>query len=374
MKIAFLFGSLNRGGTETLMLDVFRHSSEYSLELSCIYRKNGVLVDEFKSTGCSMWQLKPGLNILSYLFKLRNLLTKNDIQIVHAVQPLDALLVYFATLGTNIKKCVTFHSFDYHASFNEKIITKLVFAKTDIILFVSQFQQFYYQEKYRIDKEKVKVLNNGISFKKIDFAKVEKNYDLLSKFLNSSETAIKILSVGNFNVGRDQYSICRFAKVLKEYNIEFKLFFAGKRVDNETWRYDQCVDFCKENNLEDNVIFLGSRDDVPQLLSQADLFVYASEHDTFGIAVIEAIAAGVPVMVNDWPVMNEVTLNGELATIYKTKSEDSFYKCFSDFMNNREQYIEKAKIAAKKVRVLYSIEKHINELIERVYKPLLSKS
>jgi uncharacterized protein YozE (UPF0346 family) len=176
-----------------------------------------------------MWQLKPGLNILSYLFKLRNLLTKNDIQIVHAVQPLDALLVYFATLGTNIKKCVTFHSFDYHASFNEKIITKLVFAKTDIILFVSQFQQFYYQEKYRIDKEKVKVLNNGISFKKIDFAKVEKNYDLLSKYLNSSETAIKILSVGNFNVGRDQYSICRFAKVLKSKDIDFQIGFLPEK-------------------------------------------------------------------------------------------------------------------------------------------------
>jgi glycosyltransferase involved in cell wall biosynthesis len=156
--------------------------------------------------------------------------------------------------------------------------------------------------------------------------------------------------------------------------LDFCWKFVGKRDDNESWRFDQCVEFCKANNLEDNVTFLGSRDDVPQLLSQADLFVYASDHDTFGIAVIEAIAAGVPVMVNDWPVMNEITLNGKLATIYKTKSEESFYKCFSDFIENRGKYIEKAKIASEKVKELYSIDNHINELIERVYKPLMSKS
>jgi glycosyltransferase involved in cell wall biosynthesis len=64
--------------------------------------------------------------------------------------------------------------------------------------------------------------------------------------------------------------------------------------------------------------------------------------------VIEAIAAGVPVMVNDWPVMKEVTLNGKLATIYKTKSEDSFYECFSDFMNNREKYAKRLKLLPKR--------------------------
>lgn len=372
MKVAFLFGSLNRGGTETLMLDVFRHSKVYPVELTCIFRKYGVLIDDFKSTGCHMWHLKPGFNIAKYFIQLRKFLLKNNIEIVHAVQPLDALLVYFATLGTDIKTCVTFHGFDFKATLMDRLLNRMVLVKTDVILFVSQFQFSYYQKNYPIKSDKVRVIYNGISFKKFDESVnlTLKNQDQKNHL--TPEGVITILSVGNFNDVRDQYSICRFAKVMKEYNIEFKLFFAGKRVENESWRYDQCVDFCQENNLEDNVIFLGSRDDVPQLLSQADLFVYASEHDTFGIAVIEAIAAGVPVMVNDWPVMNEVTLNGELATIYKTKSEDSFYECFSDFMENREKYSQKAQMAAKKVRELYSIDKHINQLIEKVYIPLLT--
>lgn len=64
--------------------------------------------------------------------------------------------------------------------------------------------------------------------------------------------------------------------------------------------------------------FLGLWDDVPSLLATMDAFVYATRHDSFGIAVVEAMASRVPTFVNDWGVMNELTKGGRYATLYKT--------------------------------------------------------
>ena len=80
---------------------------------------------------------------------------------------------------------------------------------------------------------------------------------------------------------------------------------------------DFVLKYCEDNNL-DNVYFLGGRGDVPALLKVMDGFVYSSVHDTFGIAVVEAMAAGLPVVVNDYEVMKEVC--GNLVTYFKSFS------------------------------------------------------
>jgi len=100
--------------------------------------------------------------------------------------------------------------------------------------------------------------------------------------------------------------------------------------------YDDCVNYCKQNGLEYKVLFLGSRTDIPQILDQLDAFVYATDHDTFGIAVVEAMAVGVPVFVNDWEVMKEITVDGKYATLYKTKDEKDLLREFMLFLQNKQ--------------------------------------
>ena len=59
LKVAYLFGALNRGGTETLMLDFFKMAKEVNLNVIGVYRKNGVLLRDYKNTGIEMFQLRP---------------------------------------------------------------------------------------------------------------------------------------------------------------------------------------------------------------------------------------------------------------------------------------------------------------------------
>ena len=118
---------------------------------------------------------------------------------------------------------------------------------------------------------------------------------------------------------------------------------------------------CEAYELK-NVHFLGGREDVPELLKTMDGFVYSTEHDTFGIAVIEAIAAGVPVIVNDWDVIMEITNHGEWATIYPTGDAAQLAETMKQLIEQPVGYMKKAKEYAKQVRRKYSIENHIERL------------
>lgn len=241
-----------------------------------------------------------------------------------------------------------------------KIIKKYSFRISDQICFVSNYQYEYYKKQYSsIDSEKSSVLYSGVCFNKFPYG-----------IPHQSPKRIQLGTVGSFRPGRDQFFICTFLHCLKGQGTEFDFYFIGAKDASNPSRYDDCVNYCISNDLGANVQFLGCREDVPQLLTGLDAFIYCSEHDTFGIAVLEAISSGIPVFVNDWGIMSEITENGKLATVYKTGNIENLYEKFSSFIRNIESFRNKANESARYVRGKYSIETHMNNLYD-IYSKVL---
>jgi L-malate glycosyltransferase len=358
VKIAYLLGKLDTGGTERLLLDVFQYPKEQNFEIIGVYRKKGQLEQDFLNSGGNIYKLEPKHRIdLLYLLKLRKLLKQHNIQIAHAQQPLDAILAYLSTVGTKIKVVLTLHGFGYGYSKLFLFLRKIAMKLVNLRIFVSYYQLKDFSLKFPFLKTKLNnVVYNGL---------------LLKKYERTPESAIRqefnikgdmalMGCVGNFNAGRNQLYLCEFLYELNKIRPEFNFFFIGEKNEKEPWRYDRCVEYCKSNNLS-NVIFTGLRNDITLILKQLNAFIYHSDHDTFGIAVIEAIAAGIPVFVNDWDVMLEITDNGKLANIYHSKEE--LMSILIDFMNHSDKYKNNALLASRIVREKFSIEQHINSLI-----------
>ena len=80
---------------------------------------------------------------------------------------------------------------------------------------------------------------------------------------------------------------------------------------------------------------------------------------------------GIPVFVNDWEVMREITNEGELATLYRTKEEAHLLTRFMDFVENPEFYKQKARQSAVTIKTKYSIARHV-KMLEQHYRALLS--
>jgi glycosyltransferase involved in cell wall biosynthesis len=367
MQIAYLLGSLNRGGTETLLLDCFRNAMDAPFPFVGIYRKEGALSDEFRKTGLPLFCLAPQSKIdILYLVCLRRLLIRQSITIVHAQQPIDAIYARLATIGTTIKVVSTFHGYDLAAGKWTKKMVRWIIRRTDLNIFVSNAQKEYYQQQYTFSKVKSATVYNGIAFDKL--TQLCCTNALRKEFEINAETLL-LGSVGNFGAVRDQFTICQFLKRLKVQGVDFRFLFVGKKNKGEESLYDQCVGFCNENGLTDSVLFLGSRSDVPAILSQLDAFVYSTDHDTFGIAVIEAMATGLPVFVNDWNVMREISEDGKYAHLYQTKEPANLLEIFLPFIADKATYKKDAQTAARWVKEKFSIQQHLRRLSEE-YKKL----
>jgi glycosyltransferase involved in cell wall biosynthesis len=368
IKVAYLLGSLERGGTETLLLDCFRVAHEAGFPFIGIHRKDGTLLKSFMETGVPFYSVSFSSRLdIGYIFRLRKLLINQGITIAHAQQSLDALLAWIATRGTGIRIVLTTHSYDFEETSLAKTINWFIFRQTSLNVFVSNTQMNYYVEKFNLhNPSRRKVVYNGISFERFD----KHSSNSIRHELGIKNDILLLCSVGNFVPVRDQMTICRFLALLIKKTFDFRMIFAGSRTIQDPHLYDDCVDFCQKEGLADKVLFLGSRSDVPAILVQSDAFIYASDHDTFGIAVIEAIASGIPVFVNDWEVMKEVTDNGRCATIYKTKDEKDLLKLFINFLEYRGSYQERAENAASWVRNTFSINKHFIALKE-IYSSLI---
>jgi len=177
--------------------------------------------------------------------------------------------------------------------------------------------------------------------------------------------------VGNFVPGHDQATVCRFLSLLNEQNLNFNFLFIGAKDKNSPQFYDKCVDFCNKHGLNEKVVFTGSRSDVPELLSCLDLFIYSSNYDGFGIAVIEAIASGIPVFVNDLDVMKEITDNGKRAILFRTKDESDLMYKFMQFFEDQEILNYRAKENAAWAKRKFGIQLYIEKL-HQVYRKVVN--
>ena len=364
-------GSLNRGGAETLVLDALRHSEYSESDRIIVYRKDGDLTDAYRDTDVPMFRIDLSSGKLSYIKKLRHFLQSEKVNVLHTQTHLNAFLGVLITAFTGIKLVVTYHGFT--PSLTDRIFTKFAVWFADASVFVSSYLRDWYVKRTPFaPKSRCHVIYNGVDFSKLCVKYPAPGF--LQAENAGQKKGIDMVMVGNFSSGRSQLFLCQALKALKDnYDCQSRFFFIGKKSNAEPEVYDDCVDFCRKNGLLDEYVFFpGGRSDVPAILQHVDAFVYSTNRDTFGIAVIEAIAAGLPTLVNDWAVMKEVTDNGELATLFRTRDIDDCASKMAELIRNIDARKLKAKELAKTVRQRFSIENHIRNL-DAVYKSVLAK-
>ena len=360
MKVAFFLGTLNRGGMETLLADVFGRDERLPFDAVCIYRKEGNMSDAFRDTGVRMFRISHGRGLPLYGFRLRRIVRREKIDVVHAQSAFNAAIAILSLTFTHAKVVTTLHGVDFGRA--NTLYKRLVYRHSSRIVCVSEWERTYLRRGCCGAEDRFVVIPNGINFSK--FGQARPPID--------EGCAVRLCMVGNFVPEKNQYFICQFLKKLKSKDFPFDFYFIGREIPMYKVWYDKCEAYCEQNGLSDCVHFIGGRNDVPELLADMDAFVYSSKSETFGIAPVEAMAMGLPTFVNDLDVFTEITRNGVLAELYRTGDIQDLCDKFSDFMHNRQAYYERAMANAPKVHNLYSIAAHVDGL-HSLYTQILLK-
>ncbi len=119
-----------------------------------------------------------------------------------------------------------------------------------------------------------------------------------------------------------------------------------------------------------DVMFLGERLDIPSIISTFDLFLFTSKWEPFGIVVLEAMAASVPVVGYSVPGMKEIIDRGG-GVLVKKRDPRVLARTAMNILTNREQYVNLQRAGLANVRASFNIRKRIKEL-EAIYSKLLS--
>ena len=108
-----------------------------------------------------------------------------------------------------------------------------------------------------------------------------------------------------------------------------QLWFVGDGPDLENARFLAC-----ELGIESRVVFWGARTNVPQLLEQAQIAVLLSDHEGFGLSLIEAMSAGLPVVASDVGGMREVVLPNESGYLVRNEDETPLVEALERLVND----------------------------------------
>lgn len=190
------------------------------------------------------------------------------------------------------------------ASIREFLI-KIFYPFADKIFVCSHANKKDLMKYYKISSEKIAIIRNWTNFKRRKTENIK--YDLIY--------------TGRLVKTKNLEFLLKTLKRLKKYKKNIKLCLVG---DGE--ERGNLESYILKNDLKENVIFLGLRDDVQSLLSQAKIFVLTSQLRAEGLplSVLEAMAVGTPVLSRDFAGVREFLEDGK--NCYLFKKEEEFIK------------------------------------------------
>lgn len=177
-------------------------------------------------------------------------------------------------------------------------VVQFSIEQSDIVTTVSESLKKDTISAFKTQRE-IEVIPNFIDFTRF---RVNVNMALRKTFAKDDEKIL--MHISNFR------KVKRIPDIIQIFNtvqkvIPSKLILIGDGPERTVLE-----ELCRELNIENKVLFLGKQESVEELLSIADLFYLTSDHESFGLSALEAMACGVPVISSNIGGIPEVNLDG----------------------------------------------------------------
>lgn len=354
-NVLHILGSLNIGGAENLVLDALNKEAMF---LVYMHNSNPQRVELFQQSRVKEVKLiKCGKGIkstLNFIMQLRKYIKQNNINEIICHNNVDAYWAKIACAGTRVNSIIlTIHGFNLDFNFLKNklkmpfVIPDRLLMKNIAVRYVSSTTRDIYKNKYgwrelsgdifyntinenkfkeiiKADNKTLSMLLNAIPIDNDAIATVTKNFYRVGDYQILNDKLLFGM-VGNFNTPvRMQMMLCQAILLVKKKIgiLPFRFVFAGAKNDTHPYLYDDCVTFCKENKLDNDILFLGQINNVPYLMARLDYYIYASSADAFGLTILEASAAEVPILCSNIPTFREITEDGKIAKLIENTPQD----------------------------------------------------
>jgi N-acetyl-alpha-D-glucosaminyl L-malate synthase BshA len=207
-----------------------------------------------------------------------------------------------ATQGITIPVITTLHGTDITLVGRDKTLAPVVafsINESDAITAVSENLRDETYDIFDIKKE-IEVIPNFVDLNRFS----KKAIDPFRKVIAPNNERI-VVHASNFRKIKRVMDVVRiFAEIKKR--LPAKLLFVGDGPD----RHD-AENLSREMGIIEDIRFIGKQEQIEEILAVSDLFILPSEYESFGLAALEAMAAGVPLISSDAGGLPEINIQGK---------------------------------------------------------------
>lgn len=322
VQIHQMIASLDRAGTEVVCLNLSRIllNRGYSTIITATEESSGTVKAEIVKLGLFYSLLGKGR--FRRILRFIRLIIKEESEgyIFHYFNIDHVLLSLIIRLLSPKSKIIVVqgnpHVGGGKKEWKVKLILYLTRALNLRLVSVSSFIQESMRSLGSLPRKSA-VIYNGVDFN-----------DYLGNGAKPSNAELSgdynITMVARFNEIKDQitlvYAFREFCSLFENLKVYLNLVGDG-----------ECLDLvkqqCQSLGITSRVRFLGRRKDIPEILRQSDVFVLSTtRREGFGVVLIEALAASLPVIASDVPACREVLQDGRLGLLFNPHDENDLFQ------------------------------------------------
>lgn len=299
---------------------------------------------------------------------LKKLIKDRHYDIVHCNTPVGGVMTRLACKSLRKKglkviyEAHGFHFFKGGSRLNWLLwypIEKIFSHFTDSLVLINKMDYEMARAKFKA-KATYRVPGVGVNLSQFD-ATATTNF---KEEFGIPDDALVLLSVGELNVNKNHRAGIKALSLMENKDVHYCIAGNGPLLD-------ELVAFAKECGVENRVHFLGYRRDLPAIFKETDLFLLPSYREGLGMAAIEAMALGVPLVSSDRHGINDYSIEG--VTGFKCHPTD--YKTMAKHIDRiladeplRKEFSKNAKEIAKQ----FSLEESV-EAMKKIYKETLGE-
>lgn len=284
-RVLWVTKGLGRGGAERLVVGLASRldPTAYSLEVAYALAHKDALVPELDALGVKVHDLgaRPAM---AWPLRLHRLLRDGRFDLVHTHAPLPATAVrLLLRRGRRPALVHTEHNLWSRYRWPTHWANRLTYGRNDAVIAVSDGVA----ASVAAARPAVEVVIHGIDETTVRRGPAARQHG--RSLLGLPEDALVVGTVGNFTPKKDQSLLLQATERLRARHPRLRVVLVGSGPLEDRLRAEVVA-----RRLGDAVVFAGSRGDVPEVLPAFDAFALTSTHEGLPIALLEAMAAGVP--------------------------------------------------------------------------------
>jgi len=356
VKVLHLINTLSAGGAELHLLTLCRHLKRRGLNLVVACLKEEVsgsrsLRPDFHREGIPVIDLHAERRFEARCIpRLFRLLRAHQPALIHTHLPrADFVGAFSRLLSPTVPWIASVHDI-YNRSWSGSWTLPLfnyVWRRADAVIAISQAVQDWLLRERRFPAANVTVIHYGIEAEGFDLRHVPEGSP---RGLGGS---IVIGSVGRLEPRKGHEDLIRAMPDILRQVPQATLCIAG----HDPWGYGPTLQaVIAELGVEAQVQLVGFENDVPAFLHALDIFALASRSEGFGQVVIEAMAAGKPVVASRIAPLTEIVMDGETGLLVEPENPKAFAEAIVWLLTHREAAQHMGRCGQERVRNHFSAE------------------